>query len=299
MELRHIRYFLAVAEMLHFRRAAERAAVSQPALSQQIKQLEAEIGTPLFDRLGRTVQLTRAGVIFLEHARRAVQELESAQAAIAAEEDLQSGTLTVGVLQTVNAYLIPEIVSHFAQAHPRVSLRVEELAGPEIEEGVASGRLDAGIGFIPPAVEKLDTDVLFEEDLVLITSQRHRLAKRSRIATEDLAKEPLVLLSQMYCVRRLIDESFQKANIRPTVAIEMNSIEGILATIRTGSRATILPRLSLGIKPSGSLRAISLMNPTPRRRVGLLWRAGRYRGPAAKAFAEQTRAVVAEYFHSL
>jgi LysR family cyn operon transcriptional activator len=296
MELRHIRYFLAVAETLHFRRAAERAAVSQPALSQQIKQLEEEIGTPLFDRLGRAVQLTRAGAIFLEHARRVIRELESARAAIAAEEGLQCGTLPVGVLQTVNAYLIPEIVSRFAQAHPCVSLRVEELSGRQIEEGVASGRLNAGIGFVPPMFQTLDTDPLFEEDLVLIIPQRHRLARRLRIALADLAGEPLVLLSQMYCVRQLIDESFQKAAVSPTVAIEMNSIEGILATIRAGARATILPRLSLGLKPTSQLRAIGLTNPTPRRGVGLLWRVGSYRSPAARAFAEQTHAVVAEYF---
>jgi LysR family cyn operon transcriptional activator len=297
MELRHIRYFLAVAETLHFGRAAERAAVSQPALSQQIKQLEAEIGTPLFDRLGRSVQLTRAGTVFLKHARRAVRELDSAQAAIAAEEGLQCGTLPVGVLQTINAYLIPDIVSRFARAHPRVSLRVEELSGRQVEEGVASGRLDAGIGFVPPLLETLDSDPLFEEDLVLIIPHGHGLAKRSRIALADLAGEPLILLSQMYCVRELIDESFQKAGVSLSVAIEMNSIEGILATIRAGTRATILPRLSLGLKPTDQLRAIDLKNPTPRRRVGLLWRAGRYRSPAARAFAEQTRAVAAEHFH--
>ncbi|HEX2054945.1 MAG TPA: transcriptional regulator CynR [Nitrospiraceae bacterium] len=297
MELRHIRYFLAVAETLHFRRGAERASVSQPALSQQIKQLEEEVGAPLFERLGKSVRLTRAGAVLLEHARRALRELESARATIAAEEGLRCGTLPVGVLQTVNAYLIPEIVSRFAQAYPDVSLTVEELSGLQIEEGIASGHLDAGIGFIPPSLEKLESDTLFEEDLVLITPQRHRLAKRSRIAIADLADEPLVLLPQTFCARRLIDETFQAATVRPTVAIEMNSIEGILATIRAGARATILPRLSLGIKPTGRLRAIDLINPTPRRRVGLLWRRGGYRSPAAQAFAEQARAVVSEYFH--
>ncbi|MBP6201004.1 MAG: LysR family transcriptional regulator, partial [Nitrospira sp.] len=120
MEFRHLRYFLAVADALHFTKAAERLPVSQPALSAQIKQLEQEVGVPLFDRVGRSVQLTRAGAIFREHARRALREMELAQVAIAEEEGLQRGTLTVGVVQTVNAYLIPEIVGRFSTLHPLV-----------------------------------------------------------------------------------------------------------------------------------------------------------------------------------
>ena len=103
MEFRHLRYFLAVADALHFTKAAERLPVSQPALSAQIKQLEQEVGVPLFDRVGRSVQLTRAGAIFREHARRALREMELAQVAIAEEGGLQRGTLTVGVVETVNA----------------------------------------------------------------------------------------------------------------------------------------------------------------------------------------------------
>lgn len=163
-----------------------------------------------------------------------IREVESAQAAIAAEEGLQCGTLPVEVLQTVNAYLIPEIVSRFTRAYPGVSLTVEELSGRQIEEGIASGRLDTGVGFIPPSLEKLDSDPLFEEDLVLITPQHHRLTKRPRITTADLANEPLVLLPQTFCVRRLIDETFQTAAVRPTVAIEVRPRLEVIPCSREG-----------------------------------------------------------------
>ena len=296
MEFRHLRYFLAVADALHFTKAAEGLPVSQPALSAQIKQLEQEVGVPLFDRVGRSVQLTRAGSIFREHAKRALREMELAQVAIAEEEGLQRGTLTVGVVQTVNAYLTPEIVGRFSALHPHVSLKLDELSGPDIEAGVRSGMLEVGIGFVPAGSERIDSQPLFEEDFMLIVSPRHRLAARRQVTLAALADEPLVLLPDIFCTRRLLDASFDQAGIFPKVVVEMNSIEGILATVKTSTLATVLPRLSLGLEGNDGLRGIPLRNPTPRRGVGLLWKKGGYQSKAAQALAEQVRKVVKKYW---
>ncbi len=296
MEFRHLRYFLAVADALHFTKAAEGLPVSQPALSAQIKQLEQEVGVPLFDRVGRSVQLTRAGSIFREHARRALREMELAQVAIAEEEGLQRGALTVGVVQTVNAYLIPEIVGRFSALHPQVSLRLDELSGPDIEAGVRSGLLEVGIGFVPAGSERIESQPLFEEDFVLIASPRHRFAARRHLTLAVLVDEPLVLLPGIFCTRRLLNAGFEQAGIQPKVIVEMNSIEGILATVRTSLLATVLPRLSLGLEGNDGLRGIPLKNPTPRRGVGLLWKKGGYRSGAAQALADQVRMVVKKHW---
>ncbi len=296
MEFRHLRYFLAVADALHFTKAAEGLPVSQPALSAQIKQLEQEVGVPLFDRVGRSVQLTRAGSIFREHAQRALREMELAQVAIAEEEGLQRGTLTVGVVQTVNAYLTPEIVGRFSALHPQVSLKLDELSGPDIEAGVRNGTLEVGIGFVPAGSERIDSQPLFEEDFVLIVSPRHRLAARRQVRLAALAEEPLVLLPDIFCTRRLLNASFEQAGIFPKVVVEMNSIEGILATVKTSTLATVLPRLSLGLEGNDGLRGVPLRNPTPRRGVGLLWKKGGYHSKAAQALAEQVRKVVKKYW---
>ena len=296
MEFRHLRYFIAVADALHFTKAAQGLPVSQPALSAQIKQLEQEIGVPLFDRVGRSVQLTRAGVIFREHARRALREMELAQTAIAEAEGLEGGTLAVGVVQTVNAYLVPEIVARFSTLYPHVGLKLDELSGPDIESGVKSGFLDLGIGFVPVTSDRIESQQMFEEDFVLITSPRHRLSSRRFLSISSLTDEALVLLPGPFCTRRLLDESFQQAGVRPTVIVEMNSIEGILATVRTSKLATILPRLALGLGRHASLRAIPLKHPTPHRAIGLLWKKGGYRSGAAQALADQVRAVVKAYW---
>ncbi len=297
MEFRHLRYFLAVADALHFTKAAEGLPVSQPALSAQIKQLEQEVGVPLFDRVGRSVQLTRAGSIFREHARRALREMELAQVAIAEEEGLQRGALRVGVVQTVNAYLTPEIVGRFSTLHPQVSLKFDELSGPDIEAGVRNGLLEVGIGFVPAGSERIESQPLFEEDFVLIASPRHRFAARRHVAVAALEDEPLVLLPGIFCTRRLLNASFEQAGIQPKVIVEMNSIEGILATVRTSLLATVLPRLSLGLEGNDGLRGIPLKNPTPRRGVGLLWKKGGYRSGAAQALADQVRTVVKKHWH--
>lgn len=296
MEFRHLRYFLAVADALHFTKAAGGLHLSQPALSAQVKQLEQEVGVPLFDRLGRSVQLTRAGTIFREHARRALREMELAQAAIAEEEGLQRGALTIGVVQTVNAYLIPDIVARFSTLHPEVSLRLDELSGPDIEAGVESGSLNMGIGFVPVTSDRIESQSLFEEDFVLIASPRHRFAKRRQLALSALADESLILLPVIFCTRRLLDASFARVGVQPKVIVEMNSIEGIMATVLTSKLATVLPRLSLGIKRHNVLRGIPLKNPTPRRGVGLLWKKGGYRSGAVKALAEQVKTVVKKHW---
>ncbi|WHZ16130.1 MAG: Transcriptional regulator, LysR family [Nitrospira sp.] len=295
MEFRHLRYFLAVADALHFTKAAEGLHVSQPALSAQVKQLEQEVGVPLFDRLGRSVHLTRAGMIFREHARRALREMELAQATIAQEEGLQRGQLTVGVVQTVNAYLVPEIVTRFSTKYPLVSLKLDELSGPDIEAGVENGALDMGIGFVPVTSERIENQPLFEEDFVLIASPGHRLAKRRQLSLSALAEESLILLPDIFCTRRLLNASFERVGAQPKIIVEMNSIEGILATVRTSRLATVLPRLSLGVGRNNGLRGIPLKNPTPRRGVGLLWKKGGYRSGAVRALAEQVKAVVKRY----
>jgi len=147
IELRHLRYFLAVAKP-HFTRAAETLYISQPTLSQQIKQLEAELGTTLFDRIGKRVILTE-GERFCGSCARVLVELEQAQAAVQ-ELEVATRELTVGTVQTVNAYMIPDLAACFAASYPTISLHIQELSADEIESGLEQGRLHLGISLRPP-----------------------------------------------------------------------------------------------------------------------------------------------------
>lgn len=290
MELRHIRYFLAVADAEHFTRAADDLHVSQPALSQQVRQLEEELGTPLFDRMGRRVRLTRAGETFRAHARRILAEVTEAHSALHELDALERGVLTVAAVQTVNAYMIPPVVSRFRKAYPGITLKVEELSADEIERGVREGRLDLGLTFVPAREEGLAAEALFEEELVLVASTRHRLARRRSVEVSALDGEPLVLLPQKFCTRRVIDAALQTARVQPRVAVEMNSIEGILRTVKTSAGATIVPELAIGLSAGLGLKVIRLANPTPRRTVGIIFAEGAHRPAAAREFVAMLRA---------
>lgn len=291
MELRHLRYFLAAAEGAHFRRAAESLNVSQPTLSHQIQQLETELGTALFDRVGRRVRLTPAGELFRDHARRVLRELEAAQAGLDDLGGLARGRLTVGAVQTVNAYLVPPVAAQFHAAHPGVLLRVEELSGAEVEAGVADGRLDLGVSFLLTESDEVAVEPLFEEELVLVVPAGHRWAVRGRVRVADLAGQPLTLMPGPYCTRKLVDDTLRAAGVEPLVAIEVNSAEGTKAIVRRGGPPAVLPALALSDGADG-LCAVRLERPTPRRRVGLLTRRGTYPSRVRDVFAAVAREAV-------
>lgn len=267
MELRHLRYFSAVAEEAHFRRAAEALHVSQPTLSLQVQELEKELGVALFDRIGRRVRLTQAGQVFRDYARRALAVLDEGKAALGEIDGMLRGSLSVGVVQTVNAYLIPSVIARFSTDYPNVRLRVEELAAAEIENGVLDGSLDLGISFLPPAHKEIESERLFEEEFVLVVPPAHRLAGRDRMRLAELAGEPLCLLGKKFCTRRIIDEGFSRAGVQPTVVVEMNSVEGVLAVVEAGGPATILPTLAMSRQ---SLKAVRIDKPTPKRTVSVM-----------------------------
>lgn len=291
MELRQLEYFLAVAETGHFTRAAQEMHVSQPALSQQIKKLEAELETPLFHRLGRGVELTETGRLLLPRAEQVLAELSDARTAVDELQGLQRGTVRVGTVQTAGEYLIPGAVARFHSAHPEMHVSVEERSAPSIEGGLATGVLNLGIGFVTDEQDGLDVDRLFDERLVAIVQQDHPLASAPQQPVSALADHALVLLPEGFCTRRLINQAFQAAELHPSIRLEMNSIAGILQTVRTTRSVTILPALTLSMTGTEGLQAVALTDPEPRREVGLLFHSGRHRSAAAQAFAEHVRFV--------
>jgi LysR family cyn operon transcriptional activator len=293
IELRHLRYFLAVAETAHFTRAAEKLHVTQPTLSQQIRQLEGQLDLELFDRVGRSVKLTAAGETLLPHARKVLHELESAQTALDEMHGLKRGLLRVGIVQTVNACVIPDIVARFGAAHAGIRVECAEMAVADIEADLESGKLDLGVSFLPPTRKSLTGEKLFTEELVAVVADGHALAKRRRMRMRELKFQPLALLSRKYCTRQLIDCALAEAGVEPEVRVEMNSVASLLSTVRRTELVSLLPSLALCAQDRG-LKTIALTEPTPHRAIGLVWLQGTNRRAAALAFAKVTEDVLAE-----
>lgn len=283
MLLRHIRYFLAVAEQGNFTRAAEVLHVSQPTLSQQIKQLEETLGTPLLDRSGRTVRLTDAGAAWMRYARLALQDLDEGARAIHDVATLERGNLRLAMTPTFSAYLVGPVIDAFYRRYPGISLSIQEITQDKIEALLAEDRLDLGIAFGQAQSPDIEAKDLFSESLNMVVGADHLLAQRQHpLAAEELERQPLALLSEDFATRQFIDDYCRQQSICPWVAVEANAIGAILEIVRRGQLATILPAAIA--QADTQLRSVELVAALPARRAVLLQRKSAYRSAASQAF---------------
>ncbi|MGW6422909.1 transcriptional regulator CynR [Nocardia sp. NPDC055053] len=294
MELRHIRYLLAVADHGNFTRAAEALHISQPTLSQQIKQLERLLGVQLLDRSGRTVRLTDAGQVYAEHARNALRDLEAGERAVHDVQDLTRGHLRVAMTPTITAYLIGPLMDRFHRAHPNVTVAVTETTQDRLEEDLLADALDLGIAFSGTHTAGIDCTALFTEDLSLVVGADHALAAHAGpLPIGDLAVEPLALLSRDFATRGHIDDYLADCGVAPRIAIEANSISALVEFTRRGTLGTVLPDAIARAHPD--LRPVALEPALPSRTVELLRRGTAYHSAAARAFAAIARDAAGEF----
>jgi LysR family cyn operon transcriptional activator len=287
IKLRQLEYFLAVAETLHFSKAAEKLFVTQPTLSHQLAELETHIGKALFDRSGKTIRLTQVGEVFHAYAKRSLDELTAGYTALDELEALQRGRLRIGVSQSFIRKLLPPIVAEFMGRYPAIHLTVEEMMAPLIEQQLARGELDLGIAFVPTRLEDTGVEAILEERLMLVTGASHRLAGRKRVRLADLSKEPLVLMTRDYYTRGLIEQYFDQLGITPNVVCETNAINLMMDLATQSNLATILPDSTIDLSPRVSI--IPIHEPVPIRVTALLWSKRHYQSVAATTFAQLLR----------
>ncbi|MFI7384678.1 transcriptional regulator CynR [Streptomyces sp. NPDC049813] len=290
VELRHLRYLLAVVEHGTFTRAAEALYVSQPTLSQQIRSLERIVGLPLLDRSGRAVRATDAGEVYVAHARRALRELAAADLAVQDVRDLSRGHVRLGVTPTFTAYLVAPLVTAVHARHPGLRVTVREAAQQWIEEALLDDRLDAGIGFTGAQAAGINAEPLFTETLAVVVAQEH--AVPVPLPARELAGRDLVLLSGDFATRAAIDAYFAEQGVAPRVAVEADSALALIDIVRSGQLATVLP--DAVVQDRRGLVAAAPRPPLPHRTAALLTREGGYRPAAAGALIALLRAQVAE-----
>lgn len=288
MLLRHARYLVAIADHGSFTRAAAELHVSQPALSQQIRQLEEMLGARLLDRTGRIVRPTDAGQAYIRHARRALREFEAGRRAIHDVENLESGALRLAFTPTFTTYLVGPLVRQFHRLHPGVGISVNVLAQAEMEAALSEDAIDLGVAF--GAVESDDIVVrpLYEEHLRLLVGEGHPAFSHTELAASGLDGMHLAMLDTTFVARTVIDRYLNTAAAYPHIAIESNSITCILAVLQGGGLATIMPQAAAS--EITGLKAIQLLPPIPSRTVSLLQRDGAYRTAASRAFVEMLEA---------
>ncbi len=289
MELRHLRYFSALAGSLNFTRAAERLHVTQSTLSHQIKQLEDELGTRLFDRSGKRVALTESGEGFLHHATRALQEIDRGLGALREDPTGAVGELHIGSTSTFNVGFIPDCIAGFQQRYPGVRVTVEELAADLIVTRLQQGSLDLGIAYRPTVPGPLQFEPLYNEEMVLVVAQGHPLARRKRVRMVELHGLPMVLLPASFATRQMLDECFRSCGAEPHVVTEINALAPIMGLVAKTRLATIVAA-SAALSHTG-LGIVRLESPTPVRTPGMLWSSPAPKSTAMRAFSAIVRKV--------
>lgn len=285
MLLRHLRYLLAVADHGGFTRAAEALHVSQPTLSQQIRQLEDTLGVNLFDRTSRTVKPTDAGEAYIECARRVLVELAAGKRALHDVKDLSRGSLRLAMTPTFMAYLVGPLVRDYVARFPNIHLQIFELSMDDIEARLANDSLDIAIAFSQVRSADIESIPAFTETLGVMVGRDHPLYEsNSGLSAEDLAQLEFALLAQDFVTRTRIDEYFAQAQITPKVVIEVNSVNTLLEVIRHTAIATILPEAIA--TQDRALRKIPLLGEAPKRGAALLRRKNNYHSAASLAFMD-------------
>ncbi|MBD3141926.1 LysR family transcriptional regulator [Microbispora bryophytorum] len=262
MELRQLRYFVAVAEESHFTRAADRLHIAQSGLSASIRALERELGADLFRRNTRQVRLTPEGRALLVEARRALAASDAARDAVAAVQGLLRGSLSIGSLQCLHAVDLPTVLAGFVAAHPGLDIRLRHGGSGELVEQVREGRLDLAL-VLRPAREPDDLVVapLASEPLVLACAPGHPLAACGKVGLEALRGERFVDFPPDWGTRTRADEALASAGVDRHVALEVTDVHSLLALVGNGLGVALVPR-SFSAK-TARVRFLELADPAP------------------------------------
>jgi DNA-binding transcriptional LysR family regulator len=291
MDLRQLRYLVALAEERHFTRAAARLHVAQPALSQQIRRLEDELGLPLVDRTTRRVALTDAGILLVERARRALGEVDAARAELADLAGVRSGRVVIGAMQSLGPFDLSMLLAAFHARYPGVDLTVQEEVSDALLAMVRADVVDLAFVSLSERVDEhegLDVLPLLNEPLVVLLAPDHKLGRRKRLQMADLRGERFIMFREGAGLRRITVAAAHEAGYEPQIAFETNEVERGRAMTARGLGVTIVPQSDS--HPHGPpVVAVPLHRPALTRDVTLVWRHDRHQAPAARAFLDLAR----------
>jgi DNA-binding transcriptional LysR family regulator len=281
MELRHLEYFVAVAEERHFTRAARRVHVVQSALSAAIQAFERELGARLFVRTTRRVDLTDTGRALLPEARRTLAAAEAARAAVAGVQGLLTGSVSIGAGKALGVDLVP-VFARFTQSYPGIALNLHQAGSLALIEAVRDGRLDfAPLGLPQREPDGVATTILRTESLLLACHAQHRLARRKRVRLEHLEGETFVDLDQEWGIRLLTDHWFAESGVSRRVAFAVNDVGMLLELVAGGLGVAVVPA-SIAGREGGAVRCVPFTGDAPAWKVGAVVPADRPLGFAAQ-----------------
>lgn len=272
LTLKQLRYFDALARHGHFGRAADACAISQPALSMQIKDLEETLGTALFERGARRVRLTNLGEALALRVRDILRSVDELEDLARASRDKLVGRLRIGVIPTIAPYLLPTIIGRLTSSHEGLDIHVRETQTSRLVQELAEGRIDTAIVALPVSEPSLSEVALFEEEFVLVRPAKDEgepVPKR-----EKLREMKLLLLEEGHCFRDQALSFCDLHTARPRELLDGSSLSTLVQMVSAGIGVTLIPEMAVAVETrSASVSVARFRSPRPSRTIGMVWRA--------------------------
>jgi LysR family hydrogen peroxide-inducible transcriptional activator len=269
--MRQLRYFDALARHGHFGRAAEACAISQPALSMQIKEMEEALGGVLLERSARQVSLTRFGEELAQRVRDILRSVDELGDFARASRDRLAGRLRIGMIPTIAPYLLPKIIGNLTRMHPELDIQVRETLTPRLIQELAEGRLDTAILALPISESSLTEVALFSENFLLV---RPRRDEETPVPSPEMLREMrLLLLEEGHCFRDQALSFCKTQSSRPREMLDANSLSTLVQMVGAGIGVTLIPEMAVPVETrSAPVSVARFKNPQPSRTIGMVWR---------------------------
>jgi len=295
MNLKDLKYLVALADTGHFGKAAERTFVSQPTLSAQLKKLEDYLGVTLVERQPKNVQLTEVGRQVVVRARRMLNESDEIIALARNNTDPFAGRLKLALIPTIGPYLLPRVMPKIRKELPNLSLMLYEYQTEALLKKLRDGEIDLGVMALPAPQDGIESRELYREDFTVALPNGHTLGAKSSIKVQDLKGHTLLLLEDGHCLRDQALEVCSRVDVREAEDYRATSLETLRQMVVAGLGITLLPELAVEA-PFGSQRGLAVRrfaNPAPSRTVGAVWRKSSTRAPVIDAVCDLVHRTVA------
>ncbi len=270
LEWQQLEYFQRVANMQHFTKAAESLFISQPALSRAISRLEKELGVPLFERKGRTVQLNRYGKMFLEKVNLALQVIESGRQELKEVVSPDSGNISLSFLHTLGANLVPELIGEYRRSYPNVTFQLFQNTARELIEQLKAGDIDLCLTTVSELDPEISWQELFSEKLFVIVPHSHRLANRDGVNLSEIAEEPFVGFKKGAGLRTITDQLCKQVGFTPKLTFEGQEVSTVAGLVSVGLGVGLIPERS-GMESDHVCR-LPVIDVECKRTIGIAWR---------------------------
>lgn len=292
-DLKHVRAFLTAARVGNFTRAAGELHVSQSAFTTQIRQLEEALGVALFDRSKRRISLTSAGREVLAPLERILIDIEAVVGRTQQLAGLRRGMVTVAVLPSLAAQLLPRAIQRFNHLHPGIVVQIRDVVAEKLIEAVKKDEVDFGIGSRIRMDRELKTSPLLVDKLCGFLCSTHPLCRRESVSLADLVAFPMILTGKDSSVREIVDRALKRENLQPTIAFETNYMSTAISLARAGLGVAVLPETAADIDGVRAIRTVVIRKPSLSRKIEIIQRKDRSLSPAALRLAEVLKGIVA------